>query len=113
MYQPHAAGTLKAPQRSFVFGVSCRIPRPERNRLLATREFVLPAARQVLENPTPEELQELAAAMPNARRTAYGNVNVQTRVLARSTGSTFLVSDEPIGENKVIERAEYERIAAL
>jgi len=80
---------------------------------LATREFVLPAARSVLENPTAEELQELAAAMPNARRTAYGNVNVQTRVLSRSTGSTYLVSDEPIGTNKVISRAEYERVAAL
>src|SRR4051812_45912088 len=51
--------------------------------------------------------------MPNARRTAYGNVNVQTEVVSRSTGSTYLVSDEPIGTNKVISRAEYERVASL
>src|SRR5690349_10901055 len=51
--------------------------------------------------------------MPNARRTVYGNVNVQTRVLARSTGSTFLVSDEAAEHHKVISHAEYDRVAAL
>src|SRR5262249_41541070 len=97
----------------FVFRYGGETPWPERIDLLATREFVLPAARYVLENPSPEELRELAAAMPNARRTAYVNVSAQTRVLSRSTPSTYLVSDEPIGTNKVIGRAEYERVAAL
>jgi phosphoenolpyruvate carboxykinase (ATP) len=80
---------------------------------LATREFVLPAAKHVVENPTAAELQELAARMPNARRAASGAINVQTKVLARSKASTFLVSDEPDGQNQAISRAEYERVAAL
>jgi phosphoenolpyruvate carboxykinase (ATP) len=57
--------------------------------------FRLPKAARVHENPSPGELQELAARMPNARWTKYGNVNVQTRVLARSTPSTFIVADDP------------------
>jgi phosphoenolpyruvate carboxykinase (ATP) len=80
---------------------------------MATHVFTLPTASRVLENPSREELQERAAAMPNARRTSFGNVNVQTEVLARSKASTYLVSDEPIGTNQVIPRAEYERVAAL
>jgi phosphoenolpyruvate carboxykinase (ATP) len=51
--------------------------------------------------------------MANARRTAYGNVNVQTQVLARSKASTFVVADEPDGQNQTIPRAEFERVAAL
>jgi phosphoenolpyruvate carboxykinase (ATP) len=80
---------------------------------MAIDTFALPKARSVLRNPPPEQLQQLAAAMPNARRTAQGNVNVQTRVLARSKGSTFLVSDEPIGSNPIMSRADYERMAAI
>ncbi|MGH3011572.1 MAG: phosphoenolpyruvate carboxykinase [Gaiellaceae bacterium] len=57
--------------------------------------FQLPKAASVLENPTPEELQERSAQMPTARWTRYGNVNVQTEVLARSTPSTFIVTDDP------------------
>jgi len=48
---------------------------------------------------TIEELQELAARMPNARRTAYGSVNVQTEVVSRSKKSTYIVTDEPDGQN--------------
>src|SRR5262245_34640923 len=44
--------------------------------------------------PTPEELRSLTERMPNCLRTAYGNVNVQTRVVARSKASTFVVSDD-------------------
>src|SRR4051794_29331341 len=94
------------------------LPSPNRDRTgedrsLATRDFVLPAALAVIENPTAEELQALAAAMPNARRTAHGNVNVQTRVLARSKASTYLVSDEPEEHHQTLTRAEFERLAAL
>ncbi|MBD3334396.1 MAG: phosphoenolpyruvate carboxykinase (ATP), partial [Candidatus Eisenbacteria bacterium] len=65
-------------------------------------------------NPGPDELKALAAEMPNARRTANGNVNVQTRVVARSKSSTFIVSDTP-GEHTdpCIPRDEGERIAAM
>src|SRR5215211_3240479 len=57
--------------------------------------FRLPRAAKVYENPNPAELKELAAEMPTARWTRYGNLNVQTEVLARSTPSTFVVSDDP------------------
>jgi phosphoenolpyruvate carboxykinase (ATP) len=57
--------------------------------------FQLPRAASVLENPSAVELQERSARMPTARWTRYGNVNVQTEVLARSTPSTFIVTDDP------------------
>jgi phosphoenolpyruvate carboxykinase (ATP) len=64
--------------------------------------FRLPQAKRVYDNPTPEEVKELAAKMPAARPTKYGNLNVQTEVLARSKRSTFLVTDEPDGQNQAI-----------
>jgi phosphoenolpyruvate carboxykinase (ATP) len=70
--------------------------------------FRLPDAADVIDNPDPEELKELAARMPNARRTAYGNVNVQTEVVSRSKQSTFIVTDEPVGQNQAITREEGE-----
>jgi phosphoenolpyruvate carboxykinase (ATP) len=52
--------------------------------------------------------------MPQARRTAFGNYNVQTRVVSRSKASTYLVTDDPsITDDQTIDRAEGERIAAL
>jgi phosphoenolpyruvate carboxykinase (ATP) len=80
---------------------------------MAIDTFALPKAKRVRTNPSPDELQELAASMPNARRTAFGNVNVQTRVLARSKASTYIVSDEPVGTTQTMSRADYERMAAL
>src|ERR671935_3254102 len=73
--------------------------------------FRLPDAAAVIDNPDPDELQELAAKMPNARRTVYGNVNVQTKVVNRSKGSTFIVTDEPDGQNQAIPVEEGERWA--
>jgi phosphoenolpyruvate carboxykinase (ATP) len=73
--------------------------------------FRLPRAARVIENPTPEEVKELAAKMANARPTRYGNLNVQTEVVARSKRSTFLVTDEPDGQNQSIPRDEGERWA--
>src|SRR4051812_4282723 len=55
----------------------------------------LPRAAKVYENPSAAELKELTAEMPTARWTRYRNLNVQTEVLARSTPSTFIVSDDP------------------
>ncbi len=69
---------------------------------MAKMLFRLPQAKRVIENPTPEEVKELAAKMPTARPTKYGNLNVQTKVLARSKGSTFLVTDDPDGQNQAI-----------
>jgi phosphoenolpyruvate carboxykinase (ATP) len=75
--------------------------------------FRLPEAATVHDNPSPEELQELAARMPNARPTRFGNLNVQTDVVARSKRSTFIVTDEPDGQNQSLPRDEAERWAEL
>jgi phosphoenolpyruvate carboxykinase (ATP) len=73
--------------------------------------FRPPKAARVIDNPSPEEVQELAAKMPNARRTAYGNLNVTTEVASRSKRSTFIVTDEPDGQNQSINRDEAQRWA--
>jgi phosphoenolpyruvate carboxykinase (ATP) len=69
---------------------------------LAKMAFRLPTAAQVIENPSAEDVKALAAKMPTARPTKYGNLNVQTEVLARSKRSTYLVTDEPDGQNQAI-----------
>jgi phosphoenolpyruvate carboxykinase (ATP) len=73
--------------------------------------FRLPEAADVIENPDPEQLKDLAARMPNAQRTDFGNINVQTEVVSRSKRSTFIVTDEPDGQNQAITREEGERWA--
>ena len=73
--------------------------------------FRPPKAARVIDNPSPEEVMELAAKMPNARPTAYGNLNVTTEVASRSKGSTFIVTDEPDGQNQSINRDEAQRWA--
>ena len=78
---------------------------------MAKMLFRLPQARRVIENPTPEEVKALAAKMPTARPTRYGNLNVQTNVLARSKGSTFLVTDDPDGQNQAVSTEDAVRWA--
>src|SRR2546429_2357269 len=73
--------------------------------------FRPPRAAHVYENPSAEELKELAARMPNARETRYGSLNVQTEVVSRSKASTYIVTDEPDGQNQAISREEGERWA--
>jgi phosphoenolpyruvate carboxykinase (ATP) len=51
--------------------------------------------RSVIARPGSEELRALTERMPNCLKTGYRNVNVQTRVVARSKASTFLVTDDP------------------
>jgi phosphoenolpyruvate carboxykinase (ATP) len=67
---------------------------------VAKMAFRLPRAARVLDNPSPEEVKELTARMPNARWTRYGNLNVTTDVRARSKRSTYLVTDDPDGQNQ-------------
>ncbi|MFL6012563.1 MAG: phosphoenolpyruvate carboxykinase (ATP), partial [Gaiellaceae bacterium] len=62
--------------------------------------FRLPQAKRVVASPSAEEVKELAAKMTTARPTKHGNLNVQTQVLARSKRSTYLVTDEPDGQNQ-------------
>jgi phosphoenolpyruvate carboxykinase (ATP) len=52
-------------------------------------------AQAFIINPSAEELKQWVARMPNARVSEYGNYNVETRVLARSKASTYIVSDHP------------------
>src|SRR5215218_7492728 len=68
--------------------------------------FRPPKAARVIDNPSPDEIKELAARMPNARPTAYGNLNVTTEVASRSKRSTFVVTDAPDGQNQSIPREE-------
>ncbi|MHC5063201.1 MAG: phosphoenolpyruvate carboxykinase [Planctomycetota bacterium] len=51
--------------------------------------------KSVIRNPSFAELREMIADMPNSRLSEYDNYNVETRVLARSKASTYLVTDDP------------------
>jgi phosphoenolpyruvate carboxykinase (ATP) len=66
---------------------------------------------QIFDNPSPEELRSFTEEMPEARLTEFGNVNVQTTVLSRSAGSTYVVDRESSG--KTMSRADYDKIVAL
>src|SRR5215210_2702981 len=81
---------------------------------MAKQMTPLPDAKSVRVNPSADELKQLAAQMPNARRTKYDNLNVQTEVLARSKASTFLILDDPDSSSQqAISREEGDRIAQL
>jgi phosphoenolpyruvate carboxykinase (ATP) len=74
----------------------------------------LPAAKSIRWNPSPEELRELTASMPNARPTVFDNYNVETKVVARSKASTYVVTDNPERHSdQTISRADGARIAEL
>ena len=66
---------------------------------------------QVFHDPTPGELRTFTEQMPEARLSRFGNVNVQTKVLSRSAGSTYVVDRESSG--KVMSREDFDRIASL
>ena len=51
--------------------------------------------KSVVVRPAAEELRALTERMPNCLGTRHGNVNVQTRVVARSKASTFIVTGVP------------------
>jgi len=79
----------------------------------ATRTLLV-EPRSVSWNPSPEELREFTAQMPNARRTEFDNLNVGTRVVSRSKLSTFVATDHPEQHSdQTITRAEYDRVARL
>lgn len=76
-------------------------------------------AKSLVSNPSADELKEMTGEMPTARLTTYGNYNVTTEVVSRSSASTYIVTDEP-GEAetlyrglKTITRSEFDRVAAL
>jgi phosphoenolpyruvate carboxykinase (ATP) len=74
---------------------------------IEVRSGYIPESKRRIENPSAEELRELTAKMPNARRTIYDNYNVHTRVDARSTKSTYIVTDHPQEHTaQTVSRAE-------
>jgi phosphoenolpyruvate carboxykinase (ATP) len=79
------------------------------------RQTSLPVQpRQVIFNPTPEELRSLVARMPNARLSEFDNFNVATQVTARSKASTYVVTDHPERHSdQTMSRADGQRIAQL
>src|SRR6266480_769219 len=91
-------------------------PRPREERMVVLHE---PAhemrPRVVLDNPPQEQLRRLTLQMPNAKRAAYGSVDVFTRVDSRSSASTYIVTDTPeeYRGHQTMPRADYEEIARL
>ena len=65
---------------------------------------------QMFDNPSPDELRAFTEEMPETRISGFGNVNVQTTVLSRSAGSTYVVDRASSG--KTMTRADYDTIAA-
>jgi len=52
--------------------------------------------------------------MSNCRRTEFGNLNIGTRVVSRSKGSTYVATDTPEHHSdQTISRAEYSRVARM
>ena len=78
----------------------------------AARELQPP---EVIDNPPQGLLRRLTLQMANARHTQCGSVNVFTRVDARSSSSTYIVTDDPEAHrgHQTMSRAEYEKIARL
>lgn len=74
----------------------------------------LPSDCTFLYNPSFEQLDEMITAMPNAKKTKYGNWNVSTKVTSRSAPNTFLITDKPEKHTmKTISRAEGDKVADL
>ncbi|MEK6410469.1 MAG: phosphoenolpyruvate carboxykinase [Acidobacteriota bacterium] len=70
--------------------------------------------KEIVWNPSAEDLRLLTEKMPNTRVTRYDNTNTQSRVDARSKLSTYVVSDTPERhDSPTITRQEYERVAKL
>src|SRR5436190_3112174 len=91
-------------------------PSPREERMVVLREpEPQTRPRQVLDNPSQEQLRRLTLQMPNAKRAAYGSVDVFTRVDSRSSASTYIVTDTPeeYRGHQTMPRADYEEIARL
>ncbi|MEA2646925.1 MAG: phosphoenolpyruvate carboxykinase [Chloroflexota bacterium] len=80
---------------------------------MKVRSYV-PEAKELIWNPSATELQELTAEMPNARRSEFGNLNIQSAVDSRSKASTYVVTDHPDEHSgQTITRDEGERLAKM
>ena len=71
-------------------------------------------AKDIHDNPSADQLRAFTEEMPNCRVTEFDNVNVQTRVVSRSTGSTYVVTEDPAATSqKAMSREEFERISKM
>src|SRR5262245_43489685 len=69
---------------------------------------------QIHHNPTEDDLRAFTEQMPQTRITGFDNVNVQTRVVSRSAGSTYVVTSDPsTTSGKSMDRDEFDRLAKL
>ncbi|MBD3330955.1 phosphoenolpyruvate carboxykinase [Candidatus Peregrinibacteria bacterium] len=65
-------------------------------------------------NPSFEELNEMIAKMPNAKKTEFGNFNIFTKVHSRSAPNTFVVSGDPESVGKpAISKVDADRFAQM
>ncbi len=71
--------------------------------------------RHAILRPAPAEVRALTEKMPNCSETRYGNLNVQTRVTARSKSSTYIVTDDPerYRGHATIDRRTAARLAGM
>jgi phosphoenolpyruvate carboxykinase (ATP) len=70
--------------------------------------------KEIIWNPSAEELRRLTEKMPNTRVTRYDNTNTQSRVDSRSKLSTYIVTDTlEHHDSATITRQEYERVSKL
>jgi phosphoenolpyruvate carboxykinase (ATP) len=66
------------------------------------------------ENPSPEELRKFTEEMPQTRITEFDNVNVQTKVVSRSSASTYVVSDDPtVSSGQTMTREAFDAICKM
>jgi phosphoenolpyruvate carboxykinase (ATP) len=70
--------------------------------------------KEIIWNPSAEELRMLTEQMPNTRVTRHNNTNTQTRVDARSKLSTYVATNTPERhDSQTITREEYERVVKI
>ena len=70
--------------------------------------------KEIIWNPSAEELRRFTEEMLNTRVTSHDNTNTQTRVDSRSKLSTYVVTDTPERhDSQTISRAEYERVTKV
>src|ERR1700743_2829101 len=87
---------------------------PARTSVHRGRKTLPVEAKSVSWNPPPAELRQFTEEMPNCKRTEFNNVNVGTRVVSRSKGSTYVATDTPEHHSdQTISRAEFDRISRL
>jgi len=70
--------------------------------------------KEIIWNPSAEELRRLTEKMPSTRVTRHNNTNTKTRVDSRSKLSTYVATDTPERhDSQTISRAEYDRVAKV